>query len=103
MGNLCERLLRELQRKHEDVIGRVNGVGLVWGIIFTKTGTKQMDCDFAHDVVETAFRKGLLFFAPVGSGATIKVCPPLIIEEEALREGISVLDEAIQCAKDSRK
>ena len=103
MGNLCERLLRELQRKHEDVIGRVNGVGLVWGIIFTKTKTKQMDCDFAHDVVEAAFRKGLLFFAPVGSGATIKVCPPLIIEEEALREGISVLDEAIQCAKDSQK
>lgn len=47
------------------------------------------------DVVEISMRKGLLFFAPVGAGATVKVCPPLMINEEALLEGLAVLDEAI--------
>lgn len=103
MGTLCGELLTGLWKKHSDVIGRVNGVGMVWGVIFTKAGSKEMDGDFAHDVVELAFRKGLLFFAPVGSGATIKVCPPLIMGEEALREGIGVLDEAIAAAKEMRK
>ena len=35
-------------------------------------------------------------FAPVGiGGECIKIAPPLSISEEALREGISVLEEAI--------
>ena len=34
-------------------------------------------------------------FTPVGfGGATIKICPPLPITEEALREGLDVLEEA---------
>ncbi len=34
-------------------------------------------------------------FAPVGvAGECIKMAPPLVINEEALKEGISVLEEA---------
>jgi 4-aminobutyrate aminotransferase / (S)-3-amino-2-methylpropionate transaminase / 5-aminovalerate transaminase len=44
---------------------------------------------------EKCFHKGLLMFAPVGiGGECIKIAPPLIITEEALREGIKVLEEA---------
>jgi len=38
---------------------------------------------------------GILFYAPVGSGATIKVCPPLVITEEALKEGLEIFEQAI--------
>ena len=39
---------------------------------------------------------GLLMFAPVGyGGATLKIAPPLVIEEAALLEGLTVLDGAI--------
>jgi 4-aminobutyrate aminotransferase-like enzyme len=35
-------------------------------------------------------------FAPVGpDGVTAKICPPLIITEDAIRDGLSALDEAM--------
>jgi 4-aminobutyrate aminotransferase/(S)-3-amino-2-methylpropionate transaminase len=95
LGEVCCKRLGELKSKYSDVIGFVSGCGLVWSVIFIKPDTKEIDPDLAHDVVEISMQKGLLFFAPVGSGATIKVCPPLIIDQEALLEGIEVLDEAI--------
>jgi len=37
-----------------------------------------------------------LMFSPVGfGGATVKIGPPLVMNEEALKEGLSVLDAAI--------
>lgn len=95
MGNVCRDKLAEIQNKYKDVIGFVKGAGLVWAVVFTKKGTKEIDPDFAHDVVELSMRKGLLFFAPVGAGATLKICPPLVINEEALLEGLDAFEEAI--------
>lgn len=95
LGEICDKKLNELKNKYSDIIGFVSGCGLVWSVIFTKPGTKEIDKSLALDVVEISMRKGLLFFAPVGSGATIKVCPPLMINQEALLEGLEVLDEAI--------
>ena len=38
----------------------------------------------------------MLFFAPVGSwGQTVKVSPPLMICQEAVEEGLSVLAETV--------
>ncbi|MDR1754897.1 MAG: aspartate aminotransferase family protein [Eubacterium sp.] len=95
MESVCRDKLEQIRKKYKDVVGFVKGVGLVWAIVFTKSGTKEIDPDLAHDVVESAMRKGVLFFAPVGTGATLKVSPPLVIDKEALLEGLSVLDEAI--------
>lgn len=94
MGLVCEKRLQELQKKY-DVVGRISGCGLARAVILTKPGTKEIDPALATKVVEICMEKGLLFFAPVGSGATLKICPPLMIDEEALLEGLDVLDEAI--------
>jgi 4-aminobutyrate aminotransferase / (S)-3-amino-2-methylpropionate transaminase / 5-aminovalerate transaminase len=96
LSGICKTFLTDLQKKHPDVIGNVKGCGLAWGVIFTKKGSKDIDPDLAHDVVRLSVEKGLLFFAPVGAGATIKVCPPLCINEEALREGLAVFAEAVE-------
>ncbi len=99
LGEIGKKFLEDLQAKHPDVIGNVKGVGLAWGIIFVKNGTKEIDPDFAHDVCRISIENGLLFFAPVGAGATIKICPPLTINEEAFREGLEVFAAAIEEAK----
>jgi 4-aminobutyrate aminotransferase / (S)-3-amino-2-methylpropionate transaminase / 5-aminovalerate transaminase len=95
LGEICQKYLYGLKDKYPDVIGNVKGAGLAWGIIFTKQGTKEIDPDLAHEIVRISIEKGLLFFAPVGAGATIKVSPPLVINEEALREGLEVFGQAI--------
>ena len=54
------------------------------------------DGELAFAILERALQKGLLTFAPVGpGGASVKICPPLIITEDAIRDGLSVLDGAI--------
>lgn len=95
MSEICRKRLNEIKEKYSDYIGFVSGVGLAWAVIMVKKGTKEIDCDLAHDIVEAAMEKGLLMFAPVGDGATLKIVPPLVIEEEALNEALDTLDESI--------
>lgn len=95
---LGEILIPELERirdKYPDILGCVQGKGLVAGIQVVKKGTKEPDPDTALKINEKCFHKGLLMFAPVGiGGECIKISPPLVINEEALKEGIAVLEEA---------
>ena len=95
LGEICRQRLTALQEKYRDHIGFVSGCGLAWAVVFTKPGTKEMDADLSTRIVELSMQRGLLFFAPVGSGSTIKVVPPLVIEEDALTEGLDVLETAV--------
>lgn len=95
---LGEVLIPELERirsKYPDILGCTHGKGLVAGIQVVKKGTKIPDSETAVKINEKCFHKGLLMFAPVGiAGECLKIAPPLMITEEALREGINVFEEA---------
>jgi 4-aminobutyrate aminotransferase-like enzyme len=89
--------LAAIQRRHPDLVGCWTCRGLVGGLQMTQPGRKEPNHDLAHDIVERCFHKGLLFFCPVGAwGQTVKIAPPLTIPEEAVREGLSVLAEAVE-------
>jgi len=97
MGRVLHQGLAGLKDKYADNIGAVHGKGLVAGIHMVKPGTSEPDGDLAWKIVNSCVGKGLLMFAPVGfGGATVKINPPLVIEKEALLEGLSVLDEAFE-------
>ncbi len=94
MGDLLLDRLKSLQEKYPDVIGCVDGKGLVVGIACVKPGTLDPDPDLAFQIINSMMEKGVLLFSPVGfGGATIKICPPLCITEEALLESTAVLSE----------
>ena len=96
MGKIMEAGLKEIQARHSNVIGHYACRGLVGGLQIIKPGKKEPNHDLAHSIVERCFHKGLLFFCPVGAwGQTVKIAPPLTIPEDAVREGLSVLGEAI--------
>jgi 4-aminobutyrate aminotransferase-like enzyme len=104
MGVVLERGLAELHQRHPGVIGHFSARGLVGGLQMVRPGTKEPDAALAHDVIERCFYKGLLFFAPVGAwGQTVKIAPPLTITEEPLREGLTVLGDAIEEACAARR
>lgn len=97
MGAILENGLREIQQRHATIVGRYTCRGLVAGLQITRPGRKEPDPDLAHAIIERCFHKGLLFFAPVGAwGQTVKIAPPLTITEEPLREGLMVLEQALQ-------
>ncbi|MBL8229997.1 MAG: aminotransferase class III-fold pyridoxal phosphate-dependent enzyme [Bryobacterales bacterium] len=94
MGDLMHSRLKAFAAKQAR-IGTVAGKGLVAGVACVKPGSHEPDGDFAWDVVEACMEKGLLMFTPVGfGGATIKICPPLVINEEAMLESLAVFEGA---------
>jgi 4-aminobutyrate aminotransferase-like enzyme len=96
LGPVLMEGLKRIQSKHSDVVGHVTARGLVGGLQLIKPGGKEPDPDLAHAIIERCFYKGLLFFSPVGAwGQTVKIAPPLTITEEAVREGLAVLLEAV--------
>jgi len=95
MGEILLQGLERVRNKYPERLGCLHGRGLVAGIQVVKGGTKTPDSDTAFQLNLSCFRKGLLMFAPVGiAGECIKICPPLTISEEALRESIQVFEEA---------
>jgi 4-aminobutyrate aminotransferase-like enzyme len=96
MGEILVEELLGLQARYPGPLGCVQGKGLVAGIQIVKPGTKVPDPETALKINIACYQKGLLMFAPVGiAGECIKIAPPLIISEEALRESIGVLSEAV--------
>jgi 4-aminobutyrate aminotransferase-like enzyme len=95
MGDILLSELKRLGGRFPQ-IGCVDGKGLVAGVAIVKPGTKEPDGDLTWRIIERCIEKGLLLFSPVGfGGATVKICPPLVINEEALRESIGVLEETL--------
>ncbi len=67
--------------------------GLVAALQFTKPGTTDPVPEAAWEMVLRAVQRGVMLFAPVGvGGCAIKINPPLVINEEALTEGLDVLE-----------
>jgi 4-aminobutyrate aminotransferase/(S)-3-amino-2-methylpropionate transaminase len=94
LGSVLAARLREIGRLHR-AFGNFDGRGLVAAINIVKPGWKEPDPVLAYEIVRRSMEKGLLMFSPVGyGGATIKICPPLSITEDALREGLDVFAEA---------
>ncbi len=75
-------------------VTHVASTGLVAALQFTKPGTTEPQPQAAWDFTWEAVKRGIMLFAPVGvGGSAVKLNPPLVIEEDALREGLTVLVE----------
>lgn len=71
-----------------------DSTGLVAALQFTKPGTTEPNPELAWEMVRRAIQQGIMLFAPVGvGGCAIKINPPLVITEDALREGLDVLEK----------
>ena len=92
-GTLLHDGLRGLQQKYEGHIGWVLGRGMIAAIVFTRPEDGEPDSQLASAVAKRCMQKGLLV---VRTGReSVKIGPPLVISDDALLEGLSVLDEAI--------
>jgi len=103
-GTVLQKGLSEIQHRHADICAASMGKGMVAGLHIVKPGGIEPDPRMAADIVTRCAEKGLLMFHPVGlDSATVKIAPPLITPEEAVAEGLSVLEEAIEEARNERE
>ncbi len=85
--------LRRIQQAARGCIGRIDSVGLVGALQFTRPDTTDPWPQPAREMVQRCIQQGVLLFAPVGvGGAAVKINPPLVISEDALREGLGVME-----------
>jgi len=99
LGAILDHELKRIGQRFGPAMGDPCATGLVGSIQVVKPGTTEPDSALATDIVRRCIEMGLLMFAPVGvGGATVKIAPPLCTPEDALREGIDVLETAIEQA-----
>ena len=97
MGEILVPEMVRISRRFPQHIGAVHGRGLVASLHIIKPGGIEPDAATASAIVRRSIEKGLMLFSPVGfGGASVKIAPPLIIEEDAIRDGVSALEEAIE-------
>ena len=97
MGEILMPEAIRIGKRFPKHIGAVHGRGLVASLHMVKPGGIEPDAATASAIVRRCIEKGLMLFAPVGyGGASVKIAPPLITPEDALREGIATMEEAIE-------
>ncbi|HKF52299.1 MAG TPA: acetyl ornithine aminotransferase family protein [Candidatus Acidoferrales bacterium] len=76
------------------IVGDVRGKGLMIGVeIVRDKKTKERAGDLRNKIVDRAFEKGLLI---LGAGEnTVRVAPPLVIDEEQAEYAVRILGECI--------
>jgi 4-aminobutyrate aminotransferase len=93
MGDRLMGGLRQLAARHGS-IGDVRGLGLMIGIEFVRDrATREPGAELVHDLVQRAFRRGLLI---LGAGrSTLRLAPPLVIDEYDVDTALAMLDECL--------
>jgi 4-aminobutyrate aminotransferase len=97
MGVIALDILQKLQT-HHPCIGDVRGKGLMIGVEFVQDRTsKKPAVDLRNEVVDLCFEKGLLV---LGCGdSTIRITPPLCVNEQEIREGLEIFALAVKEAE----
>lgn len=92
-GKILFEGLAKIKTQFPEIIKGVYGNGLIASILFNDPLTGEADGLFASKVAQRCMYKGLLV---VHTGReSIKIGPPLVIEDAAINEGIEVLIESI--------
>jgi 4-aminobutyrate aminotransferase-like enzyme len=92
-GDILKSRMDKLREKHADRIPLTLCRGMVSAVHICDPETREPDGRAASLICEAALRKGLLL---VHTGReTIKLGPPLTIPDDALMEGMDVLEEAM--------
>ena len=95
-ARMGERLLARaasLKEKHP-CIGDVRGRGLMVGIEFVKDrATREPAGELVHDLVQRAFRQGLLL---LGAGkSTLRLAPPLVVDQNDVDTAMDMIDACL--------
>ncbi len=92
LGNILLRRMKEMQTRHA-IIGEVRGLGCLLGIELVKDRTTKEPFDQAGVLVyQKAFRKGLAW---IPAGHTLRLSPPMIMQEEVALKGLEIIEESI--------
>ncbi|MFT9005742.1 MAG: aspartate aminotransferase family protein [Liquorilactobacillus hordei] len=96
IGIRCKKEFLEWKNKYP-VIGDVRGWGAMLGIEFVEDKkTKKPATKFVSDLIQLCVSKGLIIENAGVHGNVIRFLAPLVITEDQLNVGLTILEESIQ-------
>ncbi|MFI2813021.1 MULTISPECIES: diaminobutyrate--2-oxoglutarate transaminase [Microbulbifer] len=95
-GELMQEELQRIVEKYPQLDASVRGIGMVWGLELPQTGV-------AGAASREAFERKLLIETAGDRDQVLKFLPSLLIEEELLREGLGIVDEALGAIVEQRQ
>lgn len=94
---ILKEALENIAQKYSEHNVEVRGRGLAYGIEF------KSDKTIAGEISEYAFKEQLIVETCGSDGQVVKFLPPLIIDENTLREGLKRLERAIDNLMSDKK
>ncbi len=93
IGDIMLPRLRKLAETHPE-IGDVRGRGAMIAIELVEPGTLEPDAAATAKVASACHQSGLIVLTCGTFGNVLRFLPPLVISEQLLGEGLSILDDA---------
>ncbi len=94
LGETLWERFKSLQKNHE-IIGDVRGKGPMLGLELVKDRhTKEPAAEEAKKLVQLCYEKGLIILSCGNYGNVIRTLMPLVITDEELDKGLSILEES---------
>jgi 4-aminobutyrate aminotransferase/(S)-3-amino-2-methylpropionate transaminase len=97
IGEILFANLRSLQQDVA-IIGEVRGRGAMVAMEFVNPGTKEPNAAAAKAIVTYCNQQGVLAISCGTFGNVVRLLPPLVISDEQLADGLSVLAAAVRSA-----
>jgi 4-aminobutyrate aminotransferase/(S)-3-amino-2-methylpropionate transaminase len=94
IGEIMRQELTAMKKKYS-IIGDVRGRGAMQAIELVKPGTNEPNPEALTAAIKYCTSKGVLILSAGTYANVIRLLPPLVIEEDLLRDGLAVLDEAL--------
>lgn len=94
MGSYAVQLLEGMKERHS-VIGSIRAIGLMIGIEIIHPATGEPNGEGLLTILDSALKKGVLFYLCGNHGEVIRMIPPLVVTKEQIEEGLQLLDEAL--------
>ncbi len=92
-GDLARQALDHLRDQFPEHISSIRGLGLVLAIHLRDPKTGLPSRELSRDLTWAGVKHGVMLFQV--NRPTIKVCPPLVIPDAAIEEGIAALGDAL--------
>ncbi len=87
-GRALEERLTALKGKYPQLVKQVRGRGLIYGLEMVKP-------ELAKAVSRRCFARNLIIELAGADDQVLKFLPPLVIEDEVLKKGLSIVEESI--------
>ena len=98
IGQIMHDALTAMMKKYP-IIGDVRGRGAMQAIELVKPGTTEPNPEALTAIIKYCTSKGVLILSAGTYANVVRLLPPLVIEEDLLHDGLSVLDEALASIK----